>query len=152
MCYLRTHDAADVSYRTSSGAASGVGLVILLYEQLVRDLRRATTAMDAGDIQTRTSELDHALQVVCQLQGRLDMETGGEVARNLDRFYANIQATILQAQCKASKPGLLRLIDDVLSVREAWLEIDRTSTVAETHAPQGEVQNPPNSGGRNWKA
>lgn len=148
-------NAADLSYRTSSGAASGVGLVILLYEQLVRDLRSATTAMDAGDIQARTSELDHALQVVGQLQGRLDMEAGGEVSRTLDRFYANIRATIVQAQFKGSKPVLLRLMDDVLSVREAWLEIERNGTakVAQTPAaPQAEVQNPSATGGRDWKA
>jgi flagellar secretion chaperone FliS len=117
---------ANLSYRTSSSrASSGVGLVILLYEQLVQDLRRALTALDSGTVETRTFELGHALEVVGQLQGRLDMQAGGEVAHNLDRFYSALSAGILDAQVKCSKPRLDGLIDDVLSVREAWLEVER---------------------------
>jgi flagellar secretion chaperone FliS len=117
---------ANLSYRTlSSRASSGVGLVILLYEQLVQDLRRALTALDSGAVETRSFELGHALEVVGQLQGRLDMQAGGEVAHNLDRFYSALSAGILDAQVKCSKPRLDGLIDDVLSVREAWLEVER---------------------------
>ena len=77
---------ANLRYRTSSSrASSAVGLVILLYEQLVQDLRRALTALDSGAVETRSFELGHALEVVGQLQGRLDMQAGGEVAHNLAR-------------------------------------------------------------------
>ena len=54
---------ANLSYRTSSSrASSGVGLVILLYEQLVQDLRRALTALDSGAVETRSFELGPALE------------------------------------------------------------------------------------------
>ena len=58
-------------------------MVVLLYDQLIKDLRRAAAKMN--DIEARTRELDHALKVLGQLQGTLDL-TQGEVASNLDRF------------------------------------------------------------------
>jgi flagellar secretion chaperone FliS len=119
---------ANLSYRSSSSrASSGVGLVILLYEQMVQDLRRAVIAMNEGNAEARTLELGHALDVVGQLQARLDMQNGGEVAQNLDRFYAVLRAGILDAQFTAS-PGLLeKLIDNVLSIREAWLTVEQST-------------------------
>jgi flagellar protein FliS len=148
---------ANLSYRTSSSrASSGVGLVILLYEQLVQDLRRALTALDSGTVETRTFELGHALEVVGQLQGRLDMQAGGEVAHNLDRFYSALSAGILDAQVKCSKPRLDGLIDDVLSVREAWLEVERNLLEATPGTQPAAVRNARSeegqlsSSGRKW--
>ena len=148
---------ANLSYRTSSSrASSALGLVILLYEQLVQDLRRALTALDSGAVETRTFELGHALEVVGQLQGRLDMQAGGEVAHNLDRFYSALSAGILDAQVKCSKPRLDGLIDDVLSVREAWLEVERNmlegtpgtqpAAVRNGRSEEGQLSSP----GRKW--
>jgi flagellar secretion chaperone FliS len=150
---------ANLSYRTSSSRSnSGVGLVILLYEQLVQDLRRAATAMDDGNIESRTFELGHALEVVGQLQGRLDMQAGGEVAQNLDRFYGTLQEGILAAQVSVSASILQRLIHDVLSVREAWLDVERGTAAAEPVEKSVAIPQPPpenraaTSAARKWKA
>src|SRR5215470_15715080 len=67
--------------------ASALGLVVMLYEQLVEDLRRATVAIDINQIDQRTNAVNHAFLILGQLQGRLNHDTGGEVAGNLDRFY-----------------------------------------------------------------
>jgi flagellar protein FliS len=150
--------AANLSYRTSSSrTSSGVGLVILLYEQLVQDLRRAAAAIDGIDIEARTFELGHALEVVGNLQARLDMQAGGRVAQNLDRFYAALQAGILEAQTAVSKPLLMRLIENVLSVREAWLDVERLNTLRSATAEHATVHKPETQAGtsasaRNWKA
>lgn len=125
-----------LSYRAASPrASSGVGIVILLYEQLVQDLRRAMKAIDENNIEARTSELTHALEVVGQLQARLDMQNGGGVAQNLDRFYGVLQAGILNAQVRVSKTLLGQLIENVLSIREAWLSVEQ-STISGTAAAE----------------
>ena len=150
--------APNLSYRTSSSrTSSGVGLVILLYEQLVQDLRRAAAAIDTADIQARTFELGHALEVVGNLQARLDMQAGGQVAQDLDRFYAGLQAGVLKAQTTVSKPLLMRLIENVLSVRGAWLEVERLNALESAPAEPAalhklETQEGTSWGPRNWKA
>jgi flagellar protein FliS len=148
----------NVTYRTASPrASSGVGIVILLYEQLVQDFRRAMTAIDEEDVEDRTFELGHALEVVGQLQSRLDMELGGDVAHNLDRFYGTLRAGIVDAQVNASKPRLQQLIDSVLSIREAWLHVEqvtlsRTEPAETAPASDRQGQEPlPETIPRNWR-
>jgi flagellar protein FliS len=101
-----------------------VQLVIFLYEQTIEDLRRAVLALEKRDIETRTRSINHALSVIAQLQGSLDMERGGEVARNLQRFYNGMRASLSEAQLKQSARILEQQIEQLVLVREAWLEVD----------------------------
>ena len=114
------------AYREADArGATGVRLVVLLYEQLIQDLREAAKAMDENNIELRTTRINHALEVICVLQGTLNMERGGQVARNLQRFYTVLRANLLQAQFQVSKKMLSRQITDLLALREAWIEVDR---------------------------
>jgi flagellar protein FliS len=131
---------ARSSYReTAVRGASPVRLVICLYEQAIEDLRCAVIAMEKGDIETRTRGINHALTVVAQLQGTLDMERGGEVAGNLARFYSLVRAGLVEAQVKQSTRILEQQISQLATVHEAWLEVERV-TAAATAAPPAAVQ------------
>ena len=119
---------ARFSYREAAiRGASPVRLVICLYEQAIEDLRRALVALERKDIQARTRSINHALTVIGQLQGTLDIERGGEVARNLHRFYAMIRAGLIDAHCKQSTAILEQQIALLMQVHEAWLEVERVS-------------------------
>jgi flagellar protein FliS len=114
--------------------ASGVRLVIFLYEQLIQDLRRAALAMEQGDVESRTKELNHAISVLGHLQSTLDRERGGVVGSNLDRFYGSVRSRLMEAQARVSREILHQQISDLLSVREAWIQVDH-----EVAAPQPAV-------------
>lgn len=105
-------------------------LVISLYEQAIEDLRRAVIALDRGAIEVRTREINHALMVIAQLQGSLDMERGGEVARNLARFYGVVRAGLTEAQLKQSSVLIEQQISQLAEVHEAWLEVERATAAA----------------------
>jgi len=119
----------DFAYRASAVASSSlVGLVVLLYEQLVKDLHHAADAMHARDIEKRTRELDHALQILGQLQGSLRRDDGGEAARNLSTFYSVLRDRLLQAQVQVSPEILQEQIILLLDLREAWLKVAHLAT------------------------
>jgi flagellar protein FliS len=125
---------ARSSYReTAVRGASPMRLVICLYEQAIEDLRRALLALEKGDIEDRTRHINHALLVISHLQGTLDMERGGEVARNLARFYTVVRAGLLEAQLKQSAKILEQQTSQLATVHEAWLEVERITAVP---APQ----------------
>ena len=114
------------AYReTAARATSPVGRVILLYEQATQDLGGAISALAAQDIEQRTRLLSHALLVIGQLQACLDLERGGEVASNLDRFYDLVRQRLLDAQLQASPVILREQMDLLLSVRSAWIEVEQ---------------------------
>lgn len=100
-------------------------LVILLYEQAMEDLRRAMAAQAQGDIEGRTREINHAIQVIGHLQATLDKEQGGKVAENLDRFYEQVRCALVEAQCKQSVSLIEQQIAHLLQVHEAWCGVER---------------------------
>lgn len=122
---------ARSSYREAAvRGASPVRLVICLYEQAIEDLRQAVLALEKGEIELRTRKINHAITVIGQLQGSLDMERGGEVARNLERFYNLIRTGLLDAQLKQSARILEEQISQLVLLYEAWLEVERSTSVA----------------------
>lgn len=115
------------TYRENTAAGSNpVHLVVMLYEQIIKDLREAVAAMRANNIEVRAQAIDHALLVTAHLQGTLNFEQGGEVARNLDRFYTVLQSTMLEAQFQNTPELLEAQIQHLLGLREAWTQVERT--------------------------
>jgi flagellar protein FliS len=119
------------AYRQSDArGATSLRLVVLLYEQIIQDLRQASLAIDQNNIELRTKRINHALDVICLLQATLNLERGGQVAQNLVRFYDTVRANLCEAQFQASKEILARQVTDLLTVREAWEQVERLEGVA----------------------
>jgi flagellar protein FliS len=134
---------AKSSYReTTVRGASPVRLVITLYEQVIEDLRRAVIAQEKGAIEARTREINHAFKVIAHLQGTLDRERGGEVAANLAKFYAMVRKALTEAQFRQSAGLIEQQISQLVTVHEAWLEVERLANPAPS--PAGELPNHPN--------
>jgi flagellar secretion chaperone FliS len=119
---------SDLSYRASAvREATPAGLVVILYDILVGDLRRAINSMRSGDVERRCDRLKHGLSALQLLEGSLDYEKGGDTARSLSRFYSHIRSQVLQAQFENDPRILEQQIDLIFSVREAWQEVNSVS-------------------------
>jgi len=144
----------QLSYREAAvRGASPVRLVILLYEQVIEDLRRAVASQRRGDIEARTREINHAVLVIGHLQSSLDKNQGGQVALNLERFYSQLKAGLVEAQCQQSQALLEQQISHLMLVHEAWCEIERmnlTPSAALPPAPATDDRAPTTRGG--WNA
>lgn len=125
------------AYRESAArGASAVGQVALLYEQMVEDLRKAVSAIESNRIEDRTNAINHAMVVVGHLQGNLNFEVGGDVARNLERFYTMLRGKLVEAQFQVSKEILNEQIIFLLDLHAAWIEVDRATSNPKPAAPQ----------------
>ncbi|MFP5235836.1 MAG: flagellar export chaperone FliS [Acidobacteriota bacterium] len=100
--------------------ASGVELVVALYDGIIRFLYAACEAVDRGDEDARRAAIKRAMDIILHLQSRLRSDVGGKPAQALSEFYASIFAQILQASQAASRQKLLHVIGCVRSVRDAW--------------------------------
>jgi flagellar protein FliS len=120
-----------MSYRkTAIAGASSIGLMIVLFDTLVGDLRRAASALRKDDIETRCRELNHAALVLGQLESWVDLEKGGESAETLTRFYAYLRAKMMEASINKSAAVLDTQIDMILHVRSAWQQLDAAPPAA----------------------
>jgi flagellar protein FliS len=130
----------ELSYRKSSIAgASPIGLMIALFDTLAGDFRRAALALRNNDIETRCKELNHAILVIGQLESWIDLDNGGESAKDLARFYAFLRAKMMEAAGTKSAEVLENQIEMILGVRGAWQQLD-ASTQQATSVPSDFTQ------------
>ena len=125
----------DIAYRkTAVEGASGFGLLIALFDTLAGDLRRAAAAQRAKNIEERTRQLNHALQVVGFLENWVDAESG-ELAKKMIIFYTRMRAKILEAQTKQSAEILEEQMAEVLKIREVWQQFELRGSSDTSKAP-----------------
>jgi flagellar protein FliS len=120
-----TIDARQIYQEGAVLGAAPIDLVVLLYDAAIADMRGAWGAMKAGDIEVRTSYVQHALIVLQQLQGTLDFERGGSSARQFEQFYNVVRAKLLESQLRASPELMQQQIRFVSEVRDCWLQAKR---------------------------
>ncbi len=138
-------ETVDLAYRENAALGTDpVGLVVVLYDLLLKDLHEAVIALVGGDVERRTAAVRHCLLVLQELQSTLDFNQGGVVAENLDRFYNFIRAKVLEGQIKASSDIFEQQITLVASIREAWQQV-RREQLAATSAQEAEVPNIPSA-------
>jgi flagellar protein FliS len=128
------------SYRQLSvEGASPLELVVMLYDGVITALLRAVNAIEAHDIEGKCRHLNRALAIIIQLEGTLNFEQGGEIARNLKGFYAYSRAKIMQANAENSVESLRSLIEHYTALRDAWNEGERWLTIQESQAQDSSV-------------
>jgi flagellar secretion chaperone FliS len=124
------------SYQMSAiQGASSIGLIIVLFDTLARDLRQAAAALRRNDIETRCRDLNHASLVLGQLENWLDPDKGGESAQTLTRFYAYLRAKMMEAAVSNSAALLETQIEMILHVRSAWQKLDSGPQEASSGPP-----------------
>jgi flagellar secretion chaperone FliS len=119
------------AYReTAIRGAGPVRLVVVLYEQMIEDLRQAVNAIKQNQVELRTNKINHAISVIGYLQSSLNKNAGGKVALNLEYFYEQLRANLAKAQFSVSQRILTQQITDLLALREAWGQVERAETAA----------------------
>jgi len=116
---------ASAYQQSAARGASPIGLVVALYDTVLRDFRRAIAALDSGDVESRVFELNHALTVIAHLRDALDHQRGGVAAPQLSRFYQLTHAMILEANISGSRKTILKLLDLYGGLRNEWNQVER---------------------------
>jgi flagellar secretion chaperone FliS len=115
------------AYREAAArGANPVALVVRLYEQMIEDMRHVAIAIEQNDIQLRSNRIKHVLVVIAHLQSSLDFDRGGKVAQDLNQFYDALRQNVVWVQFHPSNRAVSQVITDLLAVREAWTEVERT--------------------------
>jgi flagellar protein FliS len=132
---MANNGAASSYQQASANGASPVGLVVSLYDTILRDFRRALAAIDAGNVESRVFELNHSLTVVAHLQSVLNHEAGGQAAARLASFYNVTRAMILEANVQTSREAIQKLIELYTSLRQAWQQVEQQQPAAQQLPP-----------------
>jgi flagellar protein FliS len=117
---------AKLAYRENAvRGATAIELVVILFDAAIDDMRRASSAIQTGDVEERAKAIRHAMLVLQQLQGTLDFEKGGEVARRFEQFYNLIRGKLLESQLRNSPQLMGQQIQFMSEVRECWMHAEK---------------------------
>ncbi len=105
--------------------ATGVELVVALYDAAIRFLYRAMQCVEEDDVRGRRIAVKKVVDILMYLQARLRPDMGGSVAASLADFYAAMFNMTLEASHLASKEQFEEVIACVRNVRDAWVIVAR---------------------------
>jgi flagellar secretion chaperone FliS len=106
-------------------SASGVHLIIALYDGAARFLYRAIQCVDESDEVGRRVAVKRAVDIIMYLQARLRTDIGGKPAAALADFYTAMFTMTLEASHIASRKQFEEVIACLRNVRDAWLVVAR---------------------------
>ncbi len=114
---LSTYRQTEVQSRTP------LELVVMLYDGGLAFIHQARAAVERRDIPARREASTKALAVISQLQSTLNMEAGGDVARQLDELYTWITGRILKATMDNDAAPLEEAARVLAMLRESWVAL-----------------------------
>jgi flagellar protein FliS len=145
---------SETSYQQQAlVGATGVELIIALYDGAIRFLYRAMQCVEEDDVYGRRVAVKRVVDILMYLQARLRPDKSASVAASLADFYATMFTMTLEASHLESKEQFEEVIGFVRNVREAWVVVARDPeagkvlprelrTREERFVPQAEVYVP----------
>ena len=90
--------------------------------------------MERGEIQPKGAQIGSAISIMEGLKTSLDMEKGGEIARNLEDLYIYMERRLIEAN-SSNDTSLLDEVSDLLKqIKEAWDAIADQAAAAQQPA------------------
>lgn len=124
---------------TQVTTASGVQLIVLLYDAAVQSLQLARESMVNNNHRDKARFLGRAVAIVGELSNVLDLERGGTIARSLQRLYDYMLAEFLQANLRHDVRHLDGPIKCLTTIREAWKQVAQQVVVSHVR-PETQAQ------------
>lgn len=109
----------NISTQTSVGIARPENLILLVFEKLLDHLLSAEKQMQAGEL--AIEPLDKALDIFkIGLIPALDIEQGGEIAKNLAALYDWSIRHLLKARINKDATMIKEVREVLMPIYEAW--------------------------------
>ncbi|MFH1805539.1 MAG: flagellar export chaperone FliS [Pseudomonadota bacterium] len=116
-------NAARIYGNQQVNTASPAKMVQMLYDKMIASLREAILAIEKGDIQARCDATTKTHELIAHLSDTLDMESGGEIARNLENLYLfSLRHLMAVDRYNDPKPAQ-DVIDLMIPLRDSWKEL-----------------------------
>lgn len=110
---------------------SPVGLVVRMYEGALDQVRRAREQQRLGRAGERGAAVSRALAIVAELRQSLDLERGGDIAKNLDALYEFVSNRLLDGNLRGEEAPLGEALSVLETLRGAFAEIARRPEAAQ---------------------
>ena len=120
---------ADSYKQTTFNTANPMKLVIICYEGAISSLKLARKLYAAKDYEGKAKALQKSFDIINEINTSLDLEKGGDIARNLRSLYLYMMKTLTEADLKRDLGMFDEVIHMLTELEAAWKEIASGSVV-----------------------
>ena len=110
----------DVKVTTGVTGADSIQLIQMLFDGLIESLATARGQIERGEIADKGKSLARAGRIVVGLQGALDFDKGGDIARNLNDLYAYVTRRLFHVNAHNDLEALKEVHNLMSEIRSAW--------------------------------
>lgn len=108
---------------TSVTEASPHKLVTLLYDGALKNISLIKVFFEQKNIEKRVEHLNKLIGILYGLKSGLDLETGGEVASNLNGLYSYMIQQALQSSYRDQPQLLDELVVLITDLKDSWQQM-----------------------------
>jgi flagellar secretion chaperone FliS len=112
--------------KSAVNGASPVQLVIMLYDGSLRFMEAGKHAVLTGDLDRQNQNLQRAQKIVMELMSCLDMEKGGDIAKNLLALYTYTLNELIEANMHDKVEPIDRAMKVLSDLREGWSDLEKS--------------------------
>ncbi len=122
--------------KTNVETAGNMDLVIMCYEKAVQSLNKARTFGEDEQHEEKAKMVQKVMDIINELQGCLNFENGGQIAKNLDAIYSYLTRRLIDGEVHRDITSYEEVAGIMTELKEAWAEIalgdeDEISTIAD---------------------
>ena len=112
--------------RNQINTASGEKIVAMLLDRCIGCIKVAIAAINNHNPEMRYNNLDKAIEIISYLSSAVDVDNGGEVAKNLFQIYRFCMDRLAQADLHNSCAAAEQILEILEPIRYAYKELSST--------------------------
>jgi len=120
-------------------------LILMLYDGAIKFVSEAKESIEKKDYGRSYKSIVKARDIIAELLRILNIERGGEIARNLQRLYLYMIGRLIEVNFTKETRLLDNVLDILRDLRSAWAEIDFEEALA--NMPPGDEDDGGNGNG-----
>lgn len=115
-----------VEMETGVSSANPHKLILMLFEGAILAVSNAIVQMERNEIGRKGASVSHAISIIDSgLKASLDLDMGGEIAKNLSSLYEYMSNRLLHSNLKNEVEGLEEVRKLLIELKGAWEEIGK---------------------------
>lgn len=119
-------------------------LIIMLYDGAIKNASFAVEHMKSGQIEKVHECLIKTKNIVTELMATLNMDRGGDIAKNLQSLYSYMFSQLIEANMNKKTEPVVIVIDLLKELRAAWTQINskkKNDAKMQNNQEKGMMQN-----------
>lgn len=113
-------------------------ILIMLYDGAIQFLNKALVALEQKNIQESHNNIIGAQNIIMEFMNTLNMDIGGEVARNLYSLYEYLHYRLIQANIGRNPEMVQEVLRHLKDLKATWEEAIRIAAREKLQAKQSD--------------